>query len=385
MRSGIAQGEDGAPEVTRRVVRLLVLFGLAVAAYLVLCLFDHAARADAGSIDQSVDQSGATDPVASVKAMAAGARKSVPESKSIIPKSTAAKANPQRIHRPTIKGPGVHPSRVHASKKIYAPKIHAPKKTPAPSIRAGETVRRVLVRTSKLRRPTSDAVRDAARATVTPARTAVVRQKLSTPAQLPSLRDRAELPDPPPAELPAWPQPMPSRPQPSWPQPSWPQPSWPQPSWPQPSWPQPSWPQPPSWPQLPAPPQAQLPAWPQLPAMPHATTPALIRTTVLPSAPMPPEPSVFAQVCPLSEAPAPDLSGVTEPPTAQAQPRTAPPRQPADRSTSTGQARDSGAGNAPVMSTVSSSWRPEVAAIGRRPAIDLIARGRTVRYAGPPS
>jgi hypothetical protein len=98
---------------------------------------------------------------------------------------------------------------------------------------------------------------------------------------------------------------------------------------------------------------------------------------------------VSAQVCQLPQPSAFALSGVTEPPTAQAQPRTtpipAPVRQPADRSTSTGQARDSGGGNAPAMSTVSSSWRPEVMAAGRRLATDFNTRGRTVRYAGPPS
>jgi hypothetical protein len=373
MRSGIAQGEDGAPGVTRRVVRLFVLLGVVVAAYLVLSLFDHAARADAGSIDHSIDQIGATDPVASVKAMAAGARKAIPGPKSIIPKSTAPKAHPQRIHRPTIKIPEVHPPKVQAPKKNHAPKIQAPRKTQAPSIRAGETVRRVQARTSKLRQLTSDTVRDAARATVTPARTAVVRQKLSTPAQLPSLPELAELPDLPQAALASWTR-LPDLPQAELP----------------------ALPQLPSWPQLPGLPQVQLPAWPQLPGLPQARTPVLTRTTALPSAPVPHQPlmpAVSAQVCPLPQppafAPAPGLSGVTKPPAAQAQPRTAPlpapPRQPADRSTPTGQARDSGGGNAPAMGTVSSSWRPEVAAAGRRLATDLIARGRTVRFAGPPS
>ena len=37
------------------------------------------------------------------------------------------------------------------------------------------------------------------------------------------------------------------------------------------------------------------------------------------------------------------------------------------------------------MGTVSSSWWPEVAAVGRRLTTDLFACGRTVRYAGPPS
>src|SRR3954453_21733770 len=93
MRRGIAQGGDGAPGVTRRVVRLLVLLGVVVAVYLVLSLFDHAARADA----RSIDQVGATDPVASVKA--------IRKPKSIIAKSTAPKVHPQRIHRPTTTVP----------------------------------------------------------------------------------------------------------------------------------------------------------------------------------------------------------------------------------------------------------------------------------------
>src|SRR4051812_46273725 len=167
MRSGVAQGEDGAPGVTRRVIRLLVLLGVVVGAYLVLSLFDHAAQADARSIDQSIDQIGATYPVASTRAMAAGARKAIPAPKSIIPKSTVPKARPQMIHRPMIKLPQVHPPKVQAPKKTHVPtiqepkKIHTPKirvlrKIQAPSIRAGETVRRVQVRTPKLRQPTFD-------------------------------------------------------------------------------------------------------------------------------------------------------------------------------------------------------------------------------------
>ena len=127
-----------------------------------------------------------------------------------------------------------------------------------------------------------------------------------------------------------------------------------------------------SWTQLPDLPQAELlalpklPSWPQLRGLPQAQFPAW------------PQPPAFAA--------ASGLSGVTK---AQAQPRTAPlpapPRQPADRSTPTGQARDSGGGNAPATGTVSSSWRPEVAAAGHHLATHLLARGRTVRYAGPPS
>src|SRR4051812_36308959 len=124
MRRGTAQGEDGASEETRRIVRLLVLLGVAVAAYLMLSLFDHAARADAGSVDRV----GTTDPAASVKAVAAGARKAIPQPKSIIPKSTAPKAHPHRVHRPTIKVPKVHPQKVHPAKKIHARQIRALRK-----------------------------------------------------------------------------------------------------------------------------------------------------------------------------------------------------------------------------------------------------------------
>ena len=345
MRSGFARREDSASGVTRRVVRLFVLLGVAVAAYLVLSLFDHAARADAGSTDQPINQIGATNPVASVKATAAGAGKAIPERKSITPKSAAAKAHPQRIRRPAIKTSGVRPPKVQTPKKIralkvQAPKIQAPEKIQAPRLRAGETVRRVQVRISKLRQPASAAVRDGARATVTSALTVVVRQKLPI-SHLPALTGLAKLPDLPRAELPALPQPQP-------------------------------------------------PSWSPLPGLPQA------RTTALPIAPAPHQPlmpSVSAQVCPLPQLPAPAQapgpSGVTEPPAAQARPWTAPlpapPRQPADRSTPTGQARDSGGGNTPAVGTVSSSWLPVAAAAGRHPATDLLARGRTVRYAGPPS
>lgn len=339
MRSGIVQGEDGAPGVTRRVVRLLVLLSVGVAAYLVLSLFDHAARADTGPIDQI----GAMDPVASVKAVTAGTRKAVPEPGSIIPKSTAPKAHPESVQRPSIKTPSAHAPKVQAAKKIHVPKIQPPR------TRVDRTGRRAQARTVKLRQATSDAARDA----VASARTAIVRQKLSIPAQLPSLPELpgllqaalasgTRLLDLLPTELAALP---------------------------------------------------QFPSRCQLPGLPQTQTPLLTPTTAS-SAPVPHQPLMppaSAQIypLPLAFAPTPGLSGVPEPPAAQARPGTAPlpapSRQPIDRSTSTGQARDSGGGNSPTMGTVSSSWRPDVAAAGRGLAIDLIARGRTVRYAGPPS
>jgi hypothetical protein len=237
----------------------------------------------------------------------------------------------------------------------------------------------VQVRTSKLRQSTSEVVRDVARATVTPARTAVVRQILAPPAQFPSLAELAELPGLPRAALTSLPQ-LPGLPQvqlPAVPQ-------------------LPALPQLPRLPQVQLPPVPQLPSLPQLPGLPQVQTPVLTANTAFPSAPVPHQPlmpPVSVQVCPLPQppafAPASGLSGVTEPPAAQASPRTVPlpdpPRQPADRSTPTGQARDSGGGNAPAMGTVSSSWRPEATAGGRRLTTELIARGRTVRYAGPPS
>jgi hypothetical protein len=356
MRGGAAQGEDGAPRVTRRVVRLFVLLGVVVAAYLVLSFFDHAARADAGSIGQN----GLTEPATSVKVVATGAKRAVPAPKSIIPKSTAPKARPQKVHRPAIKRPDAHSPKGRVATSIHASKIQAPGKVRAPRAPAGETVRRVQAGASKVHRAVSDVVRDAARAKVPPARTAIVRLKLSTPARLPSGPELRNLPqaalaggtrppDLPPSELRALPQL-------------------------------------PSWPQLH--PGPQLPSWPQLhpgpqpPGLPPALTLASSRTTALAGTLVP-----HQLLAP--QLPAPERSAVTKPPAALAQPGTtphpAPPRQPADRSAPAGQARDSGGGNAPAMGTVSSSWRPEVTAVGRRLPASVIARGLTVRYAGPPS
>src|SRR3954466_9474652 len=100
MRSGFARGGDGAPRVTRRVVRLLVLLGVVVAAYLALSLFDHAARADT----RSSDQTGAAVPGAAVNDVA-DARKASPEPKSTVRKSIAPRAHPPKVHRPAIKMP----------------------------------------------------------------------------------------------------------------------------------------------------------------------------------------------------------------------------------------------------------------------------------------
>lgn len=294
MRSGTTHGEDGANGVARRVVRLLVLLGVAAAAYFALTLLDHPAWADSGSADHLG--------IASVKAVATESTKVIPKPKSIIHKVIATKNHPPRIHQPTTKS--------------------------------------IPVRISKTRQQATQKVR----ATVSTARTAVsearavVRPKLHTPAPLPSppavpTLPRPQLPDPPSDEIPA---------------------------------------------PIPAPTPTPATASPGA-MMPHlAPAPARIFA-------LPPTPALV---------PAPGYSGVTKPPAAPAGPRAAgppghsppanPPR-PADRETPTGQARDPGGGNNPDLSTASSSWRPEVAAAGHRLATDITARGRTVRYAGPPS
>lgn len=310
MRGGFARGEDAAPGSTRRVVRLLVLLGLAAAAYFVLSLFEHAARADTGSIDPL----GVRDSVASVKGAAGGVRKAVPP--------------PRKIEAPR--------------------KTHASPKVRAATIRAGHTVRQVRIPALKVRRPTSGAVRT----TVTSVRKAVVRQIPSRPVLSPHL-PRVLSPDLPDLTLP----------------------------------------QPPSWAPLPELPHP--PTWAPLPGLPQVRTPISTPAAAPYQQALPPPASVrmtpFPQLPAL--APGSGLSGVTTPPAAPARPRTAPPPasppasppQPADPSASTGQVRESGGGSAPAMATVASSWRPEMRAAGRRLPTDHTARGRVVRYAGPPS
>ncbi|MFI6076137.1 hypothetical protein ACIA5C_31775 [Actinoplanes sp. NPDC051343] len=348
MLSGVAQGEDRAAEVTRRIVRLFVLLGAAVAAYLVLSFFDHAARADSGSLGLPSGQVGATDPVGTVKATAAGAGKALRERKPTVPKSTAPKAHPPRIHRPTAKTPTVHAAKAQAAKKVQVQ-----------SVRVGKTVRRVQAQTPKPGRLPSGAVRHAARTTVTSARAAVARHELSKPIPLPSLPKPAAMPDLPRAELAASPR--------------------------LPSWPRTQQAQLPDWPQLPGPQHTRLAAGPQVPGATQNRTPVLTQITALPSVAVSHQ-SASAPVCRFSQASA---RGLATPSAAPVQPRTvplpAPPRQPGDQSTSTGQARDAGGSNGPAICTVSSSWRPEVVATGRRLAVEFVARGRTVRYAGPPS
>ena len=126
------------PGATRRVVRLLVLLGVAAAAYLVLSLFSHEARADTGSHDVPTSHADATNLVDSVKATTAGTIKAAPK-----PKPAASKAHSPSTHRLTTTVP----------KKIHKPKI-----------RTTATVRREQVRTPRLRQPTKHVVRETVRA-----------------------------------------------------------------------------------------------------------------------------------------------------------------------------------------------------------------------------
>jgi hypothetical protein len=166
MRSGFAGSDSGASGVNRRVARLLVLLGLGVAAYLVLSLFDHAARADDGSIHLA----GATEPVASVKATATTIEKS-------LSKATASTVRPRKGGSPAINGSRPRSPRVRMTEASHGRKTHV-----SPKIRT--------VVTSK--------VRGAVPVTVKPGRTADLSRKIRTSARLPQPRmfgvPRVELP-----------------------------------------------------------------------------------------------------------------------------------------------------------------------------------------------
>jgi hypothetical protein len=368
----------------QRVVRLFFLVGVAVAAYIVLSFFDHGARADSGAIDQLAG----TDPVASVMSATADVHKAIPKPKAPAPKATSPKAHRPKIQAPKIQAPKIQVQTPKVqTRKIEAPKVQVPEVRPpkiqAPTVRtpkdarvaAGAVVRQVEDQTSRLRQHSSDAVRDGVKAAATRTRAAVV--QLTSAPRLPDMPK-------PPTRLPDLPQPWTPAdlPQP-WTPADLPQP-WTPADLPQP-WTPAELPQP--W----TPADLPLPATPVL-TMPDVPMAAQTATLAVP-VPAMPQPPLLAR--------APQSFGVTMSPAFlqlreaggepdRDQPRTTrhpspPPRQPVYRSTSTGQARDSGAGTSPAMGTVSSSWRPEVTAAGRPVPIDLIARGRTVRYAGPPS
>jgi hypothetical protein len=359
--------------VTRRGVRLLVLLGLAVAAYLVLVLFDGAARAD----DGPAGQLGISDQVDSVKETANSVTKVIRDAAPEIPRPAAPKVHTPKVHtpkvqRPTVRVPEARPRKAPASRKISSS-----------AVRGHETVQRLRTKTTKLSRPTAEVAQTTARQALS---------KLPALSKPPALSELPALSKPPAlSELPALSKPPALSKLPVLPKlPLLPElsalPQVPQvPALPELS----ALPEPSAVPELPALPQVGRSAQPQLPAispppvLPQPGKPAPIRALASPGTAVP------AYPFPRSFTAATDLSGMAKSPAAQVQarpaPLPAPPRQPADRSTPTGQARDSGGGSAPMMGTLSSSWRPEVAATGRHLATDLLARGRTIRQAGPPS
>lgn len=320
MRSGIERAEDGAPGVTRRLVRLFVLLGVVAAVYLVLSLFDHAARADTGLSDQV----GAAKPG---QAAAAHVRKPASELKSKARVQTARVRAPKRTHSAKtvtrdVKAVGTrHAPKAHPAETIRQVQASVPKVRPAetarrvqasvPKVRAADTVRRVQASVPKVRPAETIRRVQNSMSKVRPAetvrqarRTETVRASVSTGRQLTSrvVRDAA--------------------------------------------------------------PTTVQTVVGQKPPTCTTTGSELLGS-----------PTSARRGQPASAASAP-----VAPPAAPAQPRKSPSPDP-----KTGQVRDSGGVHVPMMGTVSSSWRPEGAAVGRALAVDLVARGRTVRFAGPPS
>ncbi|GAA0535648.1 hypothetical protein GCM10010172_16130 [Paractinoplanes ferrugineus] len=420
MRSGFTQ-DDSAPGVTRGVVRLLLLLGLAVGTYLLLALLDPAAHAD-----------DATDPIVSITAVSGGVEKAVPEPGSSVaksgstraksstptsaePKSTAPRSSVQRssVQRSSVQRSSAPKSAVQrtagsgsTAAKERSPKVQRPVlKAQVARLSAGQVPAKVRqVQVPKVQAPKVQAPKS------TRVRTDLPDLKSQLPAPVTSRAStlRAHLPTPPLAKLSTLPpvaqvessarrlleipvlprtapatliQRLPSLPAAELPQlPGLPRTQWPQ--WAHlspgqlPSLPQAQWP----WRADSAP--GQLPAWELTPGRAPAAieAAALVSPAALLVTAGPAEAYAYPHLpfgSPRSAAAVKVGAGSTPGPGS--------PRRPADGSTSTGQARDSGGGSAPTMATVSSVWRPEVAAAGSRLATDRLAGGRTVRYAGPPS
>jgi hypothetical protein len=306
----------------QRVVRLLFMVGMVIAAYLVLSLFDRAARADTGVMDHIAK----ANPAASAKGLVADAKKARPPVKVQAPKVSTSKAP---------KAPKV--VKAKAASKVASAKTAARTVVSRPSkVVAGRADHKDLTR-----------VRTAPKAPAPP--------DLSTLPEIPSEAALPALPRLELSTLPRWelPAPLPALPRLA------------------------ACPEPPALPML-----AQSPVLAQPPLVAAATT---VLTSPLPTMP----PGVTHP--PPAHEPG-DLSG---PATAQldrvapgrpgAKPVPGPPEHPGNQSTTTGHVRDSGGGNAPTTGTVSSSWRPDLVAAGIGAPADLIVRGRTVRYSGPPS
>ncbi|MEV6349796.1 hypothetical protein [Actinoplanes sp. NPDC051851] len=133
-------------------------------------------------------------------------------------------------------------------------------------------------------------------------------------------------------------------------------------------------------PQSPEPPRA--PSWAVFPGAARAALAGSPEPSSWSPARRQAPPTVSAPVCSLPRALGDGPAGGVASRAVPAVP--AVPLPPVDRPGLGGQARDAGGGTAPTTGTVPSSWRPEVTVTGRRAAVDRTARGRTVRYLGPP-
>lgn len=440
-----------ATTAAQRIFRLLFMIALAIAAYLTMCLFDHAARADAGAIDQI----GNANPVATAKGLVADAGKAhpapraqptkhpatkAPKPKVAAPKvvtRTAARAEARRpVHRSSVGGSAsaiVHRAtgqpkvRAAAPRGIASDVVGDAKKSDPTRVREAVVLPGAPAEPAGPKRPdlrTRPLPRDSSIATRLPGKPPIpgLPESLRLPVRveppaLPQLPVRLQLPARP--QLPALPQ-LPVRVQ-------------------LPALPQlslnlqlPALAQLSLRVQLPALPQlslnlqlpalaelslrVQLPALPQLslnvqlPALPlpeqsgRSTLPAV---QVLPQSPVDlTQPALTARPAGVQQAPAAGRQlpasapqGLTQtlvpakaaqPPGALSAPQAGPgpAPQPGPRpgdDSATGNARDSGGAGSPPLGTVASVWRPATASLRSLSAADVTARGRTVRYSGPPS
>jgi hypothetical protein len=103
----------------QRLVRLLFMIGMVIAAYLVLSLFDRAARADTGVTDHIAR----ANPAASAKGLVADAKKVRPPAKVPAPKVSTPKAPKTLRPAKVVKAPKVFASK--AASKVASVKTAA--------------------------------------------------------------------------------------------------------------------------------------------------------------------------------------------------------------------------------------------------------------------
>jgi len=322
----------------QRIARLLLMVGLAVAAYLVLSLFDHAARADDG-LPAPVGQA---DPLASVKQLTTAPAKVRTTTK------IAERKAPKVLERKTS--------------KVVEPKTRKLVERKTPKAVERKTPKVLERKIPKVVQRTAPKVLERKMPKVVEQKKLVVKPVIRTVRELTSSIPKAA------------PQPLPHLVLPAT-----------TPITPVPITPVPITPVP-----ITAVPMTTAPIT-TVPIAAASTTTAL--TTTVPATTASPTPPSASELlasgvrCDLIEhtgarSGTPGLSRAPATPK-PISPPTSPPR-PGDHSTD-GHLRDSGGGSASPAGTVPSSWWPEIpAAILPVPA-DASTSGRTVRYSGPPS